>query len=74
MKGSQGEDVMLLGHDPVAYFSSGKPLRGDPAIKTSLPERTYYFATADNKRVFDANPDKFEPQYRGFVPRAQLSV
>lgn len=66
MKNSQGEGVMLLGHDPVAYFSAGKPLRGDPAIKTSLPERTYYFATADNKRVFDASPDKFEPQYGGF--------
>lgn len=61
-----GEDVMLLGHDPVAYFTVGKPTRGNPDFKSSLPNRTYYFASADNKRLFDANPDKYEPQYGGF--------
>ena len=57
---------MLLGYDPVAYFTVGKPTRGDKAITSTLPNRTYYFASAANKQQFDANPAKFEPQYGGF--------
>jgi YHS domain-containing protein len=66
MRNSQGEKVMLLGHDPVAYFTVGKPTYGDPAIKSTLPERTYYFASTANKQLFDAAPEKYEPQYGGF--------
>jgi YHS domain-containing protein len=65
-KNKFGEEVMLLGHDPVAYFTAGKPTRGDPALKSTLPGRTYYFASAANKQSFDANPTKFEPQYGAF--------
>jgi YHS domain-containing protein len=61
-----GQDVMLLGHDPVMYFSAGKSMRGNPAIQSTLPGRTYYFSSAANKASFDAAPDKFEPQYGGF--------
>ena len=28
VKNSAGDPVMLLGHDPVAYFTQGKPGRG----------------------------------------------
>lgn len=66
MKNKLGEEVMLLGHDPVAYFTQSQPVRGNPDIKSSLPGRTYYFVNADNKARFDATPDKFEPQYGGF--------
>lgn len=66
MKNKLGEDVMLLGHDPVAYFTVGKPTYGNPAIKSTLPGRTYYFASEANKKTFDANPDRYEPQYGGF--------
>ena len=61
-----GEPVMLLGHDPVAYFTQGAPARGKPEHKVSLPERTYYFASAENKALFAASPARYEPQYGGF--------
>jgi YHS domain-containing protein len=61
-----GQDVMLLGHDPVMYFTAGKSIRGDPQIQSTLPGRTYYFANPANKTSFDAAPQKFEPQYGGF--------
>lgn len=61
-----GDDVMLLGHDPVAYFKVGQSIRGNPAIKVSLPSRTYFFVDEDNKKAFVATPDKYEPQYGGF--------
>ncbi len=63
---SRGEPVMLLGYDPVAYFKQGAPARGKPDIRSSLPDRTYYFASAENKAAFEANPKRFEPQYGGF--------
>ncbi len=61
-----GEPVMLLGYDPVAYFTKGEPTRGRPEIKTNLAQRTYYFASAEHKALFIANPSRYEPQYGGF--------
>lgn len=66
IKNPRGEEVMLLGYDPVAYFTGGKPTRGKRDITSTLPGRTYYFASIENKREFDATPQKFEPQYGGF--------
>jgi YHS domain-containing protein len=66
MRNKFGEDVMLLGHDPVAYFTLGQSVRGDPEIKTTLPGRTYYFVDQANKTRFLAQPEQYEPQYGGF--------
>ena len=66
MRNAAGQDVMLLGHDPVAYFDRGQSMRGDPAFQTTLPGRTYFFIDADHKRRFDASPSRFEPQYGAF--------
>ncbi len=61
-----GQPLMLLGHDPVAYFTVGKPVRGDPKHAVELPERTYYFTSAEHARLFAADPARYEPQYGGF--------
>lgn len=61
-----GEPVMLLGYDPVAYFTLGTPTRGKPELKLSLPERTYYFSSEDHRKLFERDPAKYEPQYGGF--------
>ena len=61
-----GNPVMLLGYDPVAYFTKGAPTRGKAEHQVSLPERTYYFETAENKNLFTANTNRYEPQYGGF--------
>lgn len=61
-----GDELMLLGHDPVAYFTMGKPVRGDPRHKVTLPDRTYYFVSEEHRRRFEAAPAKYEPQYGGF--------
>lgn len=63
---SQGRPVMLLGFDPVAYRSNGAPTRGSPEFVVELPSRSYYFATAQNKALFIADPKRYEPQYGGF--------
>ena len=61
-----GRPVMLLGHDPVAYFTRGQTVRGLPQLVVDLPERSYYYASAENQALFAAAPDRYEPQYGGF--------
>ena len=63
---SRGEDLMLLGYDPVGYFADGKPVRGRETLPATYEGRTYYFANEDHRRAFTAAPARFEPQYGGF--------
>jgi YHS domain-containing protein len=63
---SSGEQLMLLGYDPVGYFTEGKPVRGRHTIAAETQGRTYYFATPEHRSMFVATPAKYEPQYGGF--------
>src|SRR5258706_5163279 len=62
---SRGEHLMLLGFDPVAYFTAGTPTRGKHTLAASFDGRTYYFSAAENRNAFVASPAKYEPQYGG---------
>lgn len=62
--------VMLYGYDPVTYFKSDKPLKGNPAIKADVNGLTYQFANEENKKLFLANPKTYEPQYEGWCATA----
>ena len=63
---SRGEELMLLGYDPVAYFTDAKPVRGKHTIAATHEGRTYYFATPQHRATFVATPARYEPQYGGF--------
>ena len=58
--------VVLKGHDPVAYFTEGKAVKGDPALSYEWDEGRYYFANAKHRQMFVQNPDKYAPQFGGF--------
>ncbi len=58
--------VGIKGYDPVAYFTDNKAVKGDPKFQSSANGVIYYFATAEHKAAFDANPAKYEPQFGGF--------
>jgi len=60
------ERLILRGNDAVAYFTAGKPVPGDPAIKSVYDGDTYRFVSSAHKRMFDADPAKFAPAYAGF--------
>jgi hypothetical protein len=62
----RGEQLMLLGHDPVAYFTERRPVRGLPSLAAEFEGRTYYFSRPENVAAFKAAPTKYEPQYGGF--------
>jgi YHS domain-containing protein len=60
------EHVILRGNDAVAYFTQGKPVKGDPGIKATYDGDTYRFASEANKRLFEQDPRKYAPAYAGF--------
>lgn len=58
--------VALQGYDPVAYFTDGKPTKGNAQFQSTHDGATYYFASKEHKAAFDANPAKYEPQFGGY--------
>lgn len=64
---SDGADprLMLKGHDPVIYFTAGKPMLGDPGFKTDFDGVTYRFVNEENRFTFMKNPLKYVPMFGG---------
>ncbi len=54
------------GYDTVAYFTDGKPVKGDPAFTTTHLGAEWRFASAANRMKFIAEPEKYAPQYGGY--------
>jgi len=57
--------LALKGHDPVAYFTEGRPVRGAPSINLDFDDSRYLFASARNRELFSASPDRYAPQFAG---------
>ena len=58
--------VVLKGYDPVAYFTEGKPVKGDPRYAYDWDEGRYHFASAKHRDMFVGNPEKYAPQFGGY--------
>ncbi len=65
-----GTGVILDGYDPVGYFTDKKAVKGSADFESRYEGATYYFASADHKALFDANPDQYKPQYGGYCAYA----
>jgi YHS domain-containing protein len=63
---AQSVRVMLKGYDTVAYFTDGKPMKGDPKLSYDWDNERYYFATAEHRAMFVADPDRYAPQFGGY--------
>lgn len=62
--GSEG--VAIKGYDPVAYFTEGAPHKGKPEFAVTHGGAKWYFASAENKAKFEADPEKYIPAYGGY--------
>ncbi|MGR5457454.1 YHS domain-containing (seleno)protein, partial [Vibrio alfacsensis] len=56
----------IKGYDPVAYFTVGKPLKGDSDITYEWNGAKWYFSTQENRQQFVSNPTAYTPQYGGY--------
>jgi len=59
-------NVAVSGYDPVAYFTNGKPVKGNAAYELSHKGAEYRFANAANLAMFKANPTAYAPQFGGY--------
>lgn len=58
--------LAIKGYDPVAYFTESKAVAGSSANAATYQGATYLFSSAANKNMFEANPEKYAPQYGGY--------
>ena len=58
--------IAVNGYDPVAFFTDGKPMAGDPGITSMYKGAKYLFASKEHKALFEENPEKYVPQFGGF--------
>jgi YHS domain-containing protein len=63
---AQDSNLMLEGHDPVAYFTQNEAIPGDPAIRTERLGVVYRFISEANKAEFMRAPHRYMPQFGGF--------
>ncbi len=59
-------DSAINGYDPVAYFTVGKPLKGQDNFSTEWMGAKWKFASQANLDLFKSNPEKYAPQYGGY--------
>jgi len=62
---AQSPNVSLKGHDPVSYFTEGRPVKGSPGINYDFDDARYLFASPRNRELFASNPDRYTPQFTG---------
>ena len=59
-------EVAIKGYDPVAYFTEGKPLKGDKQFETEWKGAKWRFANERHLALFKADPAAYAPQYGGY--------
>lgn len=66
--------VILDGNDPVSYFQSDKPKKGNAQFQVKQGDVTYWFSSQANKDLFltdrKKDPQKYEPQFGGWCAYA----
>ena len=56
----------IRGTDPVAYFTEGRAVPGDPDIAHEWSGATWRFASEENRARFIADPAAYAPQFGGY--------
>jgi len=62
---AQDKAPALKGHDPVAYFVDGRPVKGAPSIAYEFDDSRYHFSKPKHRELFAADPDRYAPQFAG---------
>jgi YHS domain-containing protein len=58
--------LVIRGYDPVAYFTDGRPVPGRSDISVEYGGAKYLFSSTANRDAFNADPEKYVPQYGGY--------
>lgn len=58
--------IAINAHDPVAYFTEGRPVPGSAAHAVAWNGAEWHFASAGNAAIFRADPDTYAPVFGGY--------
>jgi YHS domain-containing protein len=58
--------VAIQGYDPVAFFTDGKPVKGDQKFLVKHDGAIYFFASKEHKDLFKADSAKYTPEFGGY--------
>jgi YHS domain-containing protein len=58
--------VAIKGYDTVAYFTEGRAVKGKREFSFSWNDAEWYFASAENRDLFEADPEHYAPKYGGY--------
>lgn len=62
--------IAINAHDPVAYFTQGRPVPGSAAHAVAWNGAEWHFANAENAATFRANPGAYAPVFGGYCAYA----
>lgn len=60
------QGLALEGHDPVAFFTEARAVKGSPEHTATYQGATYRFSTAERRSAFEAEPAKYVPAFGGY--------
>lgn len=63
---TQHSDYAIHGYDTVAYFTEGKPVKGNDQFVAEYNGAQWAFSSAENKTLFENDPGKYAPQFGGY--------
>lgn len=64
------KSIAISGHDPVAYFTVNRAVKGKKEYATTYKGLVYKFSSEANKKNFLKTPSKYEPKYGGWCAYA----
>ena len=67
---NEDNTIAIKGFDPVAYYTAGSAVKGDPKNGLKVNNIIYRFSSPENKLMFKTFPDKYVPQYGGYCATA----
>ena len=64
------KEVALRGRDVVSYTQDSGPVEGKKEYSADFDDTKWYFKTKENRDAFQANPNKYVPEFGGYCPVA----
>jgi len=64
------DGIAIKGYDPVAYFTDGKPVKGDSHYSYTWKGAKWLFASPEHMDLFGKDPEKYAPRYGGYCAYA----
>jgi len=58
--------VAIKGYDTVAYHTENRAVKGKSEFSYEWNDAKWHFASAENRDLFAADPDRYAPQYGGY--------